>query len=123
MSKNDSLPRLAYDDRNILLEGGIVGDQAIHRFGIRRFYNELPGKVVGAEKESDLIEVVLIELSKLKGLDGISEERLATLFYNTPRFISTIEQQEGVVLPKLTREVGTMLDTEKLMEKVKKEGR
>ena len=37
--------------------------------------------------------------------------------------ISTIEQQEGVVLPKLTREVGTMLDTEKLMEKVKKEGR
>lgn len=53
MSKNDSLPRLAYDDRNILLEGGIVGDQAIHRFGIRRFYNELPGKVVGAEKKAE----------------------------------------------------------------------
>lgn len=48
MSKNDSLPRLAYDDRNILLEGGIVGDQAIHRFGIRRFYNELPGKIEAA---------------------------------------------------------------------------
>lgn len=37
--------------------------------------------------------------------------------------ISTIEQQEGVVLPKLNKEVGTMLDTEKLMEKVKEEGK
>lgn len=119
----NSLPNLACNDKGDRLEGGLIGQQAIHRFGIRRFYRELPGKVVEAEKSSDLIEVVIVELNKIQDLQGIPIQRLSTMFYDTSNFVPTIEKQENVVLPKLKREVREVLDTKKIAKEERELGR
>ena len=97
--------------------------QYIHRYNIRRFYDDFPEHAVKAEKKTDLMEVILVELPRIKNLDNESLNLLKKLFFNTPSVIEEIEKRESVSLTKVKKGVGNVLDTERMVARGKEEGR
>lgn len=98
-------------------------DQYIHRFGIRRFYDAYPNQIVPPEREADLMEIVIVELSKIRRLNDDSSRLIKELFFNTNNIPQVIEQTESVSLLKLRKGVITMLDFEKGQERAKAEAK
>ncbi len=96
----------------------------VHRYGLRRFYDNLDG-FVPAESFADLIEVVLIELKKLKEHDSETERMIYTLFHNPKEVVQLIETAEGIKLVKVEKGVTEMIDYEartlRRVEEAKKE--
>lgn len=91
----------------------IIEKEYIHRYGIRRFYSDIETHVVSAEKSSDLIEVVLVELKKLtNNLYKETEKLVYDLFYNTNNIVNQIERMEKVNLTKVKKGVQDMIDYE-----------
>lgn len=76
-----------------------------HRFGIRRFYDELPGTAFG-DRESDLMEAVLLDLKVLKnkvddeqaGNATPDEKVLLESIYDMPNAIGLMEETYKVDL-------------------------
>ena len=97
--------------------------QYIHRYGMRRFYSNIADKVVKAEEKTDLMEVVIVELQKIKHLDSDSIGLLRNLFFNTPSVVEEIERKASVSLTKVRKGVSEMLDTELIAARSKEEGR
>lgn len=90
-----------------------IKNEYIHRYGMRRFYSNVPNQVVPAEKASDLIEVVIVELKKLKEhLDKDTERLVYDLFYDTSSVVGQIENIEKVNLTKVKKGVQDMIDYE-----------
>ena len=90
-----------------------VKHEYIHRYGMRRFYSDVTNRVAPAEKPSDLMEVVLVELNKLKAYSDNETERLVfDLFYNTSNVVNQIESLEKVNLTKVKKGVQDMIDYE-----------
>lgn len=88
-------------------------NEYIHRYGMRRFYSDIENQVVKAEKSSDLMEIVLVELKKLKEhLDSDTERLVYNLFYNTGNIVDQIESIEKVNLTKVKKGVKDMIDYE-----------
>lgn len=88
-----------------------IKEQYIHRLGIRRFYPDIEFKVVGPEPSSDLMEVVLVELSKLKDhIDLNIVEMINTLFYDTSNIVDELESTENISLTKVRKDVYEMKD-------------
>lgn len=84
----------------------------IHRYGFRRFYDDIPQKDVGAEKFADLIEVVLVELPKLRREDSQTTDMVYKLFFDTQNIVNSIEAVEKVNLTKIRKGVKDMIDYE-----------
>lgn len=79
----------------------------------RRFYSDIETHVVSAEKSSDLIEVVFVELKKLtNNLYKETEKLVYDLFYNTNNIVNQIERMEKVNLTKVKKGVQDMIDYE-----------
>lgn len=90
-----------------------VKDRYIHRYGIRRFYDDIPNKNAPVEKEADLIEVVMVELPKLpKNSDDITVDLIYRLFNETNSVVNKIETIEKVNLTKVKEGVFEMLNYE-----------
>lgn len=90
-----------------------VKHEYIHRYGMRRFYSDVTKQVAPAEKPSDLMEVVLVELKKLREhLDNDTERLVYDLFYNTSNVVNQIESIEKVNLTKVRKGVQDMIDYE-----------
>lgn len=90
-----------------------IGDRYIHRYGIRRFYDDITDHVVKTEKESDLIEAVMVELPKLKNhIDSLNDEMVYKLFFDTTNVVTMIEHTAKVNLTKVRKGVNNMIDYE-----------
>lgn len=88
-----------------------IEGQYIHRYGFRRFYDGID-KTVKPEPFADLIEVVLVELEKLKKQDDETEKMVYTLFNDTLNVVNLIESSEKVKLTKVMKGVTDMIDYE-----------
>lgn len=88
----------------------------IHKYGLRRFYDDV-NKTGKKETYSDLIEVVLIELQKLKKEDSEAANLLSKLIFNTNNIPEIIEKHEQINLTKIKRGVYNMIDYEARLEK------
>ena len=88
-----------------------LNKEFVHHFGIRRFYSDID-QVSIAEKDSDLIEVVFIELNKLKEISLPDYELVKDLFFNTSTVIQDIEVKEQVTLNSVEKGVYKMIDYE-----------
>lgn len=92
-----------------------VKNKAIHRYGFRRYYTDCD-KVVVAESNADLIEVIFVEIPKLRG--DSENKNIDKLFYNTGKVINHIENNCYVNLTKIKREVHSMINWEEETKKV-----
>lgn len=90
-----------------------IKDRFIHRYGIRRFYEGID-KTVPAELNSDLIEVVIVDLPKLadNSKDNDLIDMVNTLFFDTPALTEKIEAQTTISLAKVRKGVYSMIDYE-----------
>lgn len=79
-----------------------IKGQHIHRYGVRRFYSGIP-KVVSAEEESDLMEVILVEVNKIRRGMGIIEDMIYMLFNDAATFVGLMESLERVKLTRLQK--------------------
>lgn len=85
----------------------------LHRYGIRRFYDDCKHMYAPVEKESDLIEVIMIELPKIPlNPTNDTEKIIRKLFYDTSRAVDLIERVEKVNLTKIRKGVREMIDYE-----------
>lgn len=94
----------------------------IHKYNFRRSYDDIPSMVVGKEPESDLIEVIMIEVKKLSGMGSGAEDLLHTLFYNAETLVDKIERTEVVSLAKVKKGVHNMVNAEEYYKHGKQEG-
>lgn len=68
------------------------------------------------DKYADLMQVVMVELSKLKKNDRLAAEMLYKLFNETQDIVSVIERVAGVTLLDARKGVGAMVNYETLLE-------
>lgn len=94
----------------------------IHKYNFRRSYDDIPSMVVGKEPESDLIEVIMIEVKKLSSIGSGAEDLLHTLFYNAETLVDKIERTEVVSLAKVKKGVHNMVNAEEYYKHGKQEG-
>ena len=95
----------------------------IHRYNMRRNYPDIIDKVYKAEDESDLIEVTLIELSKLDKYKSSDMDKIIyDLIYSTNTVASYIEKTAKVDLTKFRKVAVDMIDKIKYGEALKAEG-
>lgn len=74
-----------------------------HRFGMRRFYDEIPSKVFNNNPEADLMEVVMFDLTVLQdkadsGQANEAEMALLKMIYDIPDAIKFIAQEYSIEL-------------------------
>lgn len=96
-----------------------------HRFGIFRFYDELPDRTYSRDEESDLMEVVMVDLKVLsdKVRDGraADDERvMLETIYNIQDAIKLMEQIYEIDLSGYDKEVQ---DRMSLMERLEEQKR
>lgn len=99
---NENLPGLQLKDE--------LKERYIHTYSIWREYEDCA--YVCKDKNADLIQVVMVELPKLKERDGLAVEMLYKLFNETQNIVSEIERVTGVTLAKARKGVGAMIDYE-----------
>ena len=99
-----------------------------HRFGIFRFYDELPDRAYSRDEESDLMEVVMVELKVLKakvedqqyGHASDDEKVMLETIYNIKDAIGLMEQIYKVNLTGYGKEVQYTMS---LMERLEEQKR
>lgn len=96
-----------------------------HRFGIFRFYDELPDRTYSRDEESDLIEVVMVDLkvlgNKVKyGQASDDETVMLETIYNIQSAIKLMEQVYEVDLSGYNEEVYSKMS---LMERLEEQKR
>lgn len=99
-----------------------------HRFGIFRFYDELPGRAYSRDEESDLMEVVMVDLKVLQakvedwqcGHASDDERVMLETIYNIKDAIGLMEQIYKVSLTGYGKEVQYTMS---LMERVEEQKR
>lgn len=100
-----------------------------HRFGIRRFYDEMPQGMGQSDKEADLIEVVMIDLKALQrkaadkqdGHATADEKVLLEAIYNMPEAISLMEEVYHVDLTSYEKGLGDKMGLMDVIERQKNE--
>ncbi|MDE7477497.1 MAG: hypothetical protein K2M91_06050 [Lachnospiraceae bacterium] len=100
-----------------------------HRFGIRRFYDELPEGMSQSDREEDLIEIVMIDLKVLKskvedkqaGNATADEEVLLESIYNMPKAIGLMEKVYHVDLTSYEKGVSDKMGLMGIIEAQKNE--
>lgn len=106
---------------------GILDYKYIHRYGMRRYYDDIPDKVAN-DIEADLINVTLVELPMLLSIINKTElEKLVVkIFYDTKQSVSSIESIQKINLTKYRKVVANRMDWEELTrqktEESKQEG-
>ena len=103
---NDVLPGLCLADE--------LKEQYVHTYSLWRNYEN--STQVYKDKYADLMQVVMVELSKLKKNDGLAAEMLYKLFNETQDIVSVIERVAGVTLLDARKGVGAMVNYETLLE-------
>ena len=105
----------------------------VHRFSTCRHYESIPGKVERDQKEYDLMEVIMVELSKimkysceecLPELDKETANTLKVLLKEPYNFPSNIEKIERITLPSVREELNMRMsdkEYEKYLDKCAKE--
>lgn len=91
-----------------------LGYHPIHKYGLRRSYDEVPDKAVKAEEPADLMEVIMVELGQL---DHQAYDEIIRLFYNTSTIAHTIESSEDVHLNVVRKEIDNMVIAEETIKK------
>lgn len=96
-----------------------------HRFGIFRFYDELPDRTYSRDEESDLIEVVMVDLkvlgNKVKCSQASDDETvMLETIYNIQSAIKLMEQVYEVDLSGYNEEVYSKMS---LMERLEEQKR
>lgn len=106
-----------------------------HRFGIFRFYNELPGRIYSRDEETDLMEVIMVDLRVLndKVQDGQNghatddEKAMLESIYNIQNAIEMMEQVYEVDLTSYEKGVrskmslmGRLAERERELEEQKR---
>lgn len=100
-----------------------IQNRYIHRYNMRRNYPDITDKVCKAEDEADLIEVIIIELNKLrKHMNKDIDRIIYNLIYSTNTVAQYIEQQTKVNLTKFRKAAFDMVDKIKYGEALKAEG-
>ncbi len=89
-------------------------ERCVHTYSIWRGYHEW--EYLYKDKNADLMQIVMVELPKLKEKDGEAAAMLYKLFNETQNIVSEIERVTGVTLLKARKGVGTMVDYEGLLE-------
>lgn len=103
---NESLPELSCRDA--------VKNRYVHTYKLWRGYEEY--KYVYTDKCTDLIEIVIIELPRLRKEDSSAAELLYKLFNDTQSIVTEIENVANVKLAKARKGVGDMIDYEAKLE-------
>lgn len=96
-----------------------------HRFGIFRFYDELPDRTYSRDEESDLMEVVMVDLKVLgdkvgDGQAADDERVMLETIYNIQDAIKLMEQVYEVDLTGYDKEVQSRMS---LMERLEEQKR
>ena len=105
---------------------GILNNEYIHTYGIRRFYSNFPNHVAN-DSDMDLINVVFVELPlllKRLACSGELEKLIVTIFYNTAKSVPSIEKAQKINLTKYRKVVAMRMDWDaktKEKEKISKE--
>ena len=86
----------------------------MYTYSIWRGYHEW--EYLYKDKNADLMQIVMVELPKLKEKDGEAAAMLYKLFNETQNIVSEVERVTGVTLLKARKGVGTMVDYEGLLE-------
>ncbi len=97
-----------------------------HRFGIFRFYDELPGKTYSRDEEADLMEIIMVDLKVLtdkvkdvqEGCATDDERVMLESIYNIQDAIEMMEQVYKVDLTSFEKGVASKMSlVEKLAER------
>lgn len=91
-----------------------VKEYYVHTYSIWRKYEN--HKYVYQDKEADLMQVVMVELPKLREEDGLAAKMLYKLFNETQSIVSEIERVANVTLLSARKGIGAMVDYEALLE-------
>lgn len=87
-----------------------IKDKYIHTYSFRRNYENY--KYVYTDDAADLIDVVMVELPKLKKEDSEAARLMYKLFNETKSIVTEIENTEHVELAKAREGLGMVIDYE-----------
>jgi len=89
-------------------------ERSVHTYSMWRGYDSW--KYLYKDKQADLMQIVMVELPKLRETDGAEAEMMYKLFNETQNIVSEIEKKTGVKLLEARRGVKDMVDYETVIK-------